>query len=90
LVISKEKGRLPDVEGLTIEKRIGLNERQIERQIDTILFYRSKGEMVGLEYAERYKIAERTARADLSKLVEKSLLYKQGETKSVKYRFNAE
>ncbi|MDR1591518.1 MAG: DeoR family transcriptional regulator [Prevotellaceae bacterium] len=46
--------------------------------------------MTGLEYAERYKIAERTARADLSELVEKKLLYKQGETKSVKYLFNAE
>jgi ATP-dependent DNA helicase RecG len=66
--------------------KIGLN----ERQIDAILFYRTKGEITGLEYAERYKIAERTARADLSELVEKKLLYKQGETKSVKYLFNAE
>ncbi|MDR2928496.1 MAG: putative DNA binding domain-containing protein [Cytophagaceae bacterium] len=66
--------------------KIGLN----ERQIDAILFYRTKGEITGLEYAERYKIAGRTARADLSELVEKKLLYKQGETKSVKYLFNAE
>lgn len=66
--------------------KIGLN----ERQIDAILFYRTKGEIKSLEYAERYKIAERTARADLSELVEKKLLYKQGETKSVKYLFNAE
>ncbi|MDR0602959.1 MAG: hypothetical protein LBG80_01480 [Bacteroidales bacterium] len=67
-------------------KKLGLN----ERQIDAMLSYRTKGEITGLEYAERYKIAERTARADLSELVEKKLLYKQGETKSVKYLFNAE
>ena len=67
-------------------KKLGLN----ERQVDAILFYRAKGETTGLEYAERYKIAERTARADLSELVEKKLLYKRGETKSVKYLYNAE
>ena len=48
------------------------------------------GEITGIEYAEWYKIAERTARADLSELVEKKLLYKKGETESVKYLFNAE
>jgi len=67
-------------------KKLGLN----DRQVDAILFYREKGEITGLEYSERYKIAERTARADLSELVDKKLLYKQGETKSVKYLFNAE
>jgi ATP-dependent DNA helicase RecG len=66
--------------------KLGLN----ERQVDAILFYRAKGEITGLEYADRYKIAERTARVDLSELVEKKILYKQGETKSVKYLFNAE
>jgi ATP-dependent DNA helicase RecG len=66
--------------------KLGLNERQVK----AMLFYRAKGEITGLEYAEHYKIAERTARADLSELVEKRLLYKQGETKSVKYLFNAE
>jgi ATP-dependent DNA helicase RecG len=66
--------------------KLGLN----DRQIDAILFYREKGEITGLEYSKRYKIAERTARADLSELVEKQLLYKKGETKSVKYLFNAE
>jgi len=67
-------------------KKLRLN----DRQVDAILFYREKGEITGLEYSERYKIAERTARADLSELVDKKLLYKQGETKSVKYLFNAE
>jgi Fic family protein len=55
-----------------------------------MLFFRKKGEITGLEYSEKYKIAERTARVDLSELVEKKLLFKQGETKSVKYVFNAE
>jgi len=67
-------------------KKLGLN----DRQVSAILFFKDKGEITGLEYAERYKIAERTARADLFELVEKKLLYKQGETKSVKYVFNAE
>ena len=69
-------------------QKMGLN----ERQIDAILFYKRKGEIIGLEYAKRYEIAERTARADLSELVEKKILYKIGETKSVKYIFynNAE
>ena len=65
-------------------QKMGLN----ERQIDAILFYKGKGEIIGLEYAKRYEIAERTARADLSELVEKKILYKIGETKSVKYIFH--
>ena len=67
-------------------QQLGLN----GRQVDALLFYKNKKEITGLEYAERYKIAERTARADLSELVEKHLLQKQGETKSVKYSFFAE
>ena len=63
--------------------KLGLN----QRQVDAILFYKGKGEISGLEYAKRYKIAERTARVDLSDLVEKKLLSKSGETKSVKYLF---
>ena len=42
-------------------KKLGLN----ERQIDAMSFYRAKGEITALEYVERYKIAQRTARADL-------------------------
>jgi len=51
--------------------------RQLElndRQVDALLFYKDKKEITGLEYAERYKIAERTARADLAELVEKKIL----------------
>ena len=62
-------------------QQLGLN----DRQIDALLFYKNKKEITGFEYAERYKIAERTARADLADLVEKKLLSKSGETKSVKY-----
>jgi ATP-dependent DNA helicase RecG len=64
-------------------QQLGLN----ERQIDALLFFKKKGEIIGMEYAERYNIAERTARADLSDLVEKKILIKMGETKSVKYVF---
>ena len=65
-------------------KKLGLN----KRQIDAVLFYRTQEEITGTEYAKRYKIAERTARVDLSDLVERKLLYKKGETKSVKYLFS--
>ncbi|MCL2245948.1 MAG: putative DNA binding domain-containing protein [Lentimicrobiaceae bacterium] len=64
-------------------QQLGLN----ERQIDALLFFKKKGEIIGMEYAERYNIAERTARIDLSDLVEKKILIKMGETKSVKYVF---
>ena len=64
-------------------QKLGLN----ERQIDAILFFKRKGEITGEEYAKRFEIAERTARVDLSDLVEKKILYKKGETKSVKYTF---
>ena len=67
-------------------RELGLN----ERQIDALLFYKNKKEITGFEYAERYEIAERTARADLAELVEKQVLTKIGETKSVKYIFIAE
>jgi ATP-dependent DNA helicase RecG len=59
-----------------------------ERQIDAILFFKNKGEITGIEYAKRYNIAERTAREDLSEIVEKKLLIKKGETKSVKYIYS--
>jgi len=56
-----------------------------ERQLDAILFFKDKGVITGLEYAKRYNITDRMARNDLSELIEKKLLEKQGETKSVKY-----
>ncbi|MFV0392316.1 MAG: ATP-binding protein [Paludibacteraceae bacterium] len=61
--------------------KIGLN----ARQIDAILFYRVKGEITSSEYAERYKITDRTARNDLNVLVENNLLTKKGETNQSRY-----
>jgi ATP-dependent DNA helicase RecG len=73
-------------DSLTEEQLIkwGLN----ERQIDAILFFKVQRAITGAEYAKRYNIAERTARVDLADLVERKLLYKRGETKSVKYLFS--
>ncbi len=61
--------------------KLGLN----ERQVDAILFYKAKGEITSSEYAERYKVTDRTARNDLNELAEKELLIKQGETNLSKY-----
>jgi len=62
-------------------KKLGLN----ERQVDAILFYQSKGEITSSEYAERYKISDRTARRDLSELTERKLLKNEGDTNLSKY-----
>ena len=64
--------------------RLGLN----DRQIDALIYFKSKGEMTTSEYAQRYKIDDRTARRDVVVLVEKKLLSKQGETKSAIYVFS--
>jgi ATP-dependent DNA helicase RecG len=61
----------------------GLN----ERQVDALLFFKSKGEITSSEYAEKYNVTDRTARTDLTELVEKELLKKQGETKLATYQF---
>jgi len=42
---------------------------------------------VSSEYAEKYNISDRTARRDLSELVEKELLKNEGDTKSSRYIF---
>jgi ATP-dependent DNA helicase RecG len=64
-------------------KKFGLN----DRQVDAILFYRTKGEITSSEYAERYKVSDRTARTDLTELAEKELLVKQGDYKTTKFHF---
>jgi ATP-dependent DNA helicase RecG len=64
-------------------KKLGLN----DRQVNAILFYREKGEITSSEYAERYKITDRTARNDLNELVENKLLVKYGETNQSKYLY---
>jgi len=64
-------------------QKLGLN----QRQIDAILFYKSKGEVTSSEYAEKFNVTDRTARTDLTDLVDKKLLVKQGEYKSTKFYF---
>jgi ATP-dependent DNA helicase RecG len=64
-------------------KKLGLN----DRQVDAILFYREKGEITSSEYAERYKVSDRTARRDLSELTGIKLLNNEGDTNLSKYIF---
>ncbi len=63
--------------------KLGLNERQLE----AMLVFKKKGEIVSSEYRQKFEIAERTARYDLIGLVEKGLLIKQGSKKATKYIF---
>ena len=60
---------------------LGLN----ERQVDALLFFKFKGEIVTSEYLKRYNITDRTARRDLTELAEKGLLIREGENKSSRY-----
>ena len=62
----------------------GLN----ERQIDALLFYKEKGQITSPEYAQKYNVSDRTARRDLSDLVDKKLLKNEGDTKSSRYVFS--
>jgi len=58
-----------------------------ERQFNALLFFKSKGEILSSEYMKKYAVTDRTARYDLSELVRKNLLLKQGDRKSTKYVF---
>jgi len=64
--------------------KLGLN----ERQIDALVYFKSKGEITSSEYAAKYNISDRTARRDLSELAEKKLLRNEGDTKVSKYTFS--
>jgi len=63
--------------------KLGLNERQVE----ALVYFKSKGEITSSEYAEKYSISDRTARRDLSELVEKKLLENEGDNKLSRYVF---
>ena len=63
--------------------KLGLN----ERQVDALIFFKTKGEIVSSEYAEKYKITERMARNDLRDLAEKGLVKKHNDNKLSKYLF---
>lgn len=56
-----------------------------ERQLDAILFFKQKREIVTSVYRRRYNITDRTARRDLIELTEKAILIREGEKKSTKY-----
>lgn len=63
---------------------LGLN----ERQVDALLYFKVKGKIVTSEYLKRYNITDRTARRDLTELVEKGLLIREGEKKSSRYVYS--
>ncbi|WP_126970629.1 ATP-binding protein [Gynurincola endophyticus] len=66
---------------LNQEPESGLNERQVD-----ILSNLSENQgITSVEYSVRYGITDRTARRDLTELVEKQLLLKTGVKKSTKY-----
>ena len=62
---------------------LGLN----ERQIDALSYFKGKGEITSSEYAKKYNVSDRTARRDLSELVEDKLLKNEGDTNHSKYIF---
>ena len=63
---------------------LGLN----ERQVDALLFFKNKGEIVTSGYLKRYDVTDRTARRDLTELTEKGLLIREGENKTSRYRYS--
>jgi ATP-dependent DNA helicase len=73
-----------DIYNETDLREKGLNERQIK----AILFFKSKKTITTAEYAQKYSISERTARRDLSELVDKNLLKNEGDTKGTRYLFS--
>ena len=58
-----------------------------ERQLEALLLWKSKGEIITSAYAEKFDIVDRTARRDIAELVEKKLLVKTGDLKTSKYLY---
>jgi ATP-dependent DNA helicase RecG len=58
-----------------------------KRQIDALVYFKSKGEITSSEYAARFNISDRTARRDLSELKEKKMLNNEGDNKLSHYVF---
>jgi len=50
-------------------------------------FANAQGDITSSEYAERYNVSDRTARNDLSELIDKQIFKKDGETNLAKYIF---
>lgn len=63
----------------------GLN----ERQVDALLHWKSEGKIQNSRYKERFAITDRTALRDLTELVEKGLLVKEGEKKATVYVYRS-
>ncbi|MGJ1506404.1 ATP-binding protein [Sphingobacterium siyangense] len=86
-IIERDGGLLVTLfkNSLTAEQlmKLGLN----ERQVDALLYFREKGEIITSEYAKRYNITDRTARRDLKEMIDSQLIYKSGDNKSAKYYF---
>ncbi|MEJ8802811.1 ATP-binding protein [Pontibacter sp. H249] len=62
-------------------KGMGLNERQVE----ALLLWKNDGRIQNSKYKEKFSITDRTALRDLTDLVDKGLLSKEGEKKSTVY-----
>ncbi|MFD1188647.1 ATP-binding protein [Pontibacter rugosus] len=62
-------------------KGLGLNERQVE----ALLLWKHDGRIQNSKYKEKFGITDRTALRDLTELVEKGLLSKEGEKKATVY-----
>jgi ATP-dependent DNA helicase RecG len=61
--------------------KLGLSERQI-RAVEHV---KDKGEITTSKYTEIFGVSKRTARNDLSELVDKQIFKKVGETNIAKY-----
>jgi ATP-dependent DNA helicase len=64
-------------------KNKGLNDRQVKALVE----FNKKGRITSSEYAQKYGISDRTARRDLSDLVEQGFLINEGDNKSARYIF---
>lgn len=60
-----------------------------ERQIDALLYWKKAREIQNNKYKNRFNIADRTALRDLTELVEKGLLTKEGEKKTTVYVYRS-
>jgi ATP-dependent DNA helicase RecG len=64
-------------------KTLGISDRQIK----ALLFFKPQHEIATSEYAKKFKITDRTARRDLSNLVERELLKQVGNNRLIRYKY---
>ena len=53
--------------------------------MDALLYFKESKEISIVEYVKRYNITDRTARRDMSDLINKGLILKTGNKKTAKY-----